>query len=273
MVACGNFSWGLPAERFVNMTKMGDNTTGGIPGLQILAGRNYLNMSSGLRPDASGSPTCAPSVLTVSSYRLDNREMCDTGNYSTTCKAIPPTNFPYCACDRAEPSQTPYSMSYTRKYSQSGRNFYCFTIRADESECGKSKCCSMNLAKVEWLVNDQCSRSVFGFTLKPQGGRTISKSVSWSRYNDTSLKPAQTLAVLKTNNLGLSPSTANGVELCLALQANIPQCNTLTQLCYNGASSGCRFAMFEPSTRGCCAKSFVNGAFGAISSQRRFSNL
>ncbi|GLC62213.1 hypothetical protein PLESTB_001856000 [Pleodorina starrii] len=275
MMACANFTAGSMAGRFVNMTKYGDATTNRTTGFLVLASPSYLNMNSGLQPDSSGQPICAPSSLVMDQYSYTSLQpeptRCDSANISTPCKLIPPrSNFPYCDCDLNAPSRTPYTLSYTRKFSQSSYNYFCFGITVNNSTCGRSKCCNMDLFKVEWLVNDAtCFRSVAGYTLRLKGGKAAPKSMSWSRYNDTALRPSQMLAVMKTNNLGLNMGNANGAELCLALQAKIPQCATLSQLCYNGASTGCRYALFErAASNGCCARNFVNGPFGAITSSR-----
>jgi hypothetical protein len=54
--------------------------------------------------------------------------------------------------------------------------------------------------------------------------------------------------------LGLTPSTANGAEVCIALRAN-GACPTLPNFCYGDI---CKYAIFGNQNK-CCATDFAPG--------------
>ncbi|EFJ48421.1 hypothetical protein VOLCADRAFT_104800 [Volvox carteri f. nagariensis] len=225
MKACANFTLDRSADDFIKATINGDNRTFNEPGLKILASSQYFNLKSGVRADASGNPVCSPSQLRVEQLKKPNGtlEICNLDNLTTPCTPRPPTSFPYCNCKQANITKTPYSLSYSRMSQEISKgtlisNNYCFKITADRSRCGNATCCDMNLDKIEWLLNFPCLRSFqTKITIRLSGKQPRYIDPVWSSSNDTSFKPSKMMAILKTTQLGLDASNANGAEICLKL--------------------------------------------------------
>ncbi|KAG2433902.1 hypothetical protein HXX76_008255 [Chlamydomonas incerta] len=121
--------------------------------------------------------------------------------------------FPYCRCVK----KGPYGLA---KNVDEIDGYYCFEI--EQVPCGKDKCCSMDLRKIEWDANVAC-RDTTKVTAMVNG-ELPKQQPTWTAPQDT---PAGK-ATLKLSGLGLNITTAPGSLVCLKLDG---QCNTLEKLC------------------------------------------
>ncbi|KAL6762188.1 Pherophorin [Haematococcus lacustris] len=112
-----------------------------------------------------------------------------------------------------------------------------------------SRCCTMDLAKVELLVGQGCWGAVQSMTVD---GLPLAPSYSWVLYNGT-----RQLVFKATRTSGLWPhSAAQGGQLCLTLDA-ASACPNLSAFCAGYASTGsCRYSLFNQA-RTCCPTSNV----------------
>ncbi|KAG2486534.1 hypothetical protein HYH03_014835 [Edaphochlamys debaryana] len=148
--------------------------------------------------------------------------------------------FPYCRCI----AKGPYDVM---RYVDRLDGAYCFQI-TDEHPCEKSKCCKMDLRKIEFNVNVECRGStqvkatINGYPMRPQP--------IFSSPADT---PAGK-ATLKLSGLGLNRTTAPGTIICFELTG---KCDTLEELCVppKGEAPGiCSTALFNTKDT-CCPQS------------------
>ncbi|GFR50006.1 hypothetical protein Agub_g12154 [Astrephomene gubernaculifera] len=209
----------------------------------------------------NGVMVCQKSILSFVITDMSGK-ICDSGVFTQDCAPPPQDGFPYCSCDTGATIKTPYAVSYSRKFTRSGNNFYCFKVAVNKAQCGSARCCNMELDKIEWMSDeDNCLSAVDGWTVSTQPNNY--RAPVWTRATDTVMykNATQLVGVLKTNNLNLDASNAGGVEICIALKGT-SKCSTMESFCYGGI---CKYAVFDrTSGNGCCAKDYAPGnSFGS----------
>lgn len=177
---------------------------------------------------------------------------------------------PCSKCDPRLANRTPYSLSFKSKSSRTVNGFpanvYCFSIKVDAGVCGNSRCCNMDLDKVEWLTDTtNCRQAAVGYTVSIRP--TDVKMPVWTRQIDNTVVPATSFDVYKTNQLGLTLGNADGAEICLILKQK-SSCPTLDTFCSQG-DIGCQYAVFDK-TQNCCAEDWSLNAGDGSFSRRRF---
>ncbi|KXZ50846.1 hypothetical protein GPECTOR_15phG17 [Gonium pectorale] len=252
VTVCGDFKTESAARKIGSYM-----SSGGLGALAVPIGFDNIIVPQ------DGVMVCKKSLLT---YWLTDMsgQVCDSASFATDCRP-PQDAFPYCTCEPGVARRTPYTVSYTRKFvSSAGNNGYCFKIGVNQTQCGTSRCCGMDLQKIEWLTNkDNCFYAVDGWTVSTQPN--IYKSAVWSRETDMVMQRGveTKVGVFKTNELNLVPANAAGVEVCITLKAK-SKCPTLDTFCYGGV---CKFAVFSKATN-CCAKDYAPGVFGEYNRRR-----
>ncbi|GIL88721.1 hypothetical protein Vretimale_17295 [Volvox reticuliferus] len=156
--------------------------------------------------------------------------------------ALASTEFPYCRCSHGS-SNNPYSLVFSSfRRLRGGTVRSCFRV-TQARVCTNlvpgsrvRQCCdalSANFYKLEMETDPQCAGSVRSASINGKSG----KAWQWTAEPGPS-------AVLKITNLGWNLTGAIGAEVCFTLSA---PCTTFSQLCYGGAYSTCRYALFNPS--------------------------
>ncbi|PNG99344.1 hypothetical protein TSOC_014893, partial [Tetrabaena socialis] len=253
VTACADFALEADARAFGDFFA----NQGGFDDLALITG---FGPAYAIGPN--GAPVCNPSKFFAELTTELTGAVCDNWQKESACAPPATDTFPYCKCEPGTRAKTPYALTYTRKYTKAGANYYCFNVQVNRTQCGSSKCCSMDLDKIEWLSNEEnCMGAAMGFTVTTKPGDL--KSPVWSRVPDTSFSPAKTFGIFKTNSLDLNVGNANGAEVCIALRSN-GNCPTLEQFCYQGDTVGCQYAIFDRADAGagCCAEDWAVGKFG-----------
>ncbi|PNH07766.1 Sulfated surface glycoprotein, partial [Tetrabaena socialis] len=152
---------------------------------------------------------------------------------------------PLCNCDR-RPRSSPFRMALDLATSgpETGAQRYCFRVDNVGGCDPRLKCCNgqQGVEKVEFDIVAGCKSSLMKVTV---GG--VQRSYE---YNTK-------LSVLRVTNLGLTPSSAPGTEVCLFLAAK-SACPGLAQLCTAG-SGLCKYALFNKD-RDCCPVGLLGAA-------------
>ncbi|GFR46319.1 hypothetical protein Agub_g7884 [Astrephomene gubernaculifera] len=267
VTACADFAAEADATAFGNMFGSGDAKTSGVSGFELLS--VSLGWTTTYTQGSNGQPVCDQAGFYVVLTTKLTGVQCQSWSYTQGCAPVQTNEFPFCVCDPGVPRKTPYAIQYKRTYSKSGSNYYCFQIRVNQTQCKGSRCCSMDLDKIEWLSDGtNCLSAVNGFTVSTNPG--VVKAPVWTRATDNSFTPAQTFGVFKTNNLALNLANADGAEVCILLKSS-GSCPKLENFCYQGSTMGCQYAIFDLSA-GCCAEDFSMSQYGTFS-RRRFQRL
>ncbi|GLC75548.1 hypothetical protein PLESTF_001655600 [Pleodorina starrii] len=246
-VACATYR--TPADASAVATKLDGQAT-----TDILF---MLNATSATVVE-NGQLTCKPSVVSYVVTDMFHQSVCRSNGAATACSKPQPDEFPYCTCEPGLARQTPYGVTYSRRFIKGSNTFFCFKIRVNRTQCGNARCCNMDLAKVEWLsgTNADCWSAVSGFTLSSDPKPAL-RSAVWMRPLDSAMSPGvnTTVGVLKANNLNLNTANADGVEMCIALKRASRTCSTMKQFCFQGT---CKYAIFNRASS-CCATDYAPG--------------
>ncbi|KAG2489938.1 hypothetical protein HYH03_011570 [Edaphochlamys debaryana] len=165
---------------------------------------------------------------------------------SNRAPRIPPASpnggnaFPFCACKRRNPSNTPYRLTHVSSNLMppmadgSPRMQHCFSI--DPVSCDPTTtCCGMGLKKLELFAVDGCAKAVKLALLD-------GNSVSWSFTSN--VWQSRSYTTFKFPNLDLAREDVDQpLPLCIVLAGS--GCTQLEDFCYDGKQKACRVAFFD----------------------------
>lgn len=141
--------------------------------------------------------------------------------------------FPYCGCQRQ--ASSPYSFNLTSVTPGSEGDVVCGVVRTQSCD-GPDSCCSADLYKAAFHINDQCSGAVEWTTY---GGKV--------RYPSFERQYGPGRTIFKVTQMqDLNANNADGLEICFQLRA---PCMSLSEFCFGGDQ--CEVALFD-SKNLCC---------------------
>ncbi len=80
----------------------------------------------------NGVLTCAAPSFKATLGSKFSEDICDFVDWQDACAPPQDNGFPYCKCAKGTKTKVPYELTFSRKYSAIGNNYYCFTVRNDD---------------------------------------------------------------------------------------------------------------------------------------------
>ncbi|GLC47502.1 hypothetical protein PLESTB_000847800 [Pleodorina starrii] len=160
--------------------------------------------------------------------------------------------FPFASCGARKADVSPYWMTppVGPINATSSNETYCWQVRADGAVAGGSRCATMTIYKLEFIVERACverfprplrAATINGVTVFPTYGRKTWKGTEYGMLSFSQL----------TEDFPMTP--AGGLRLCLTLDTSSGSCATPAELCYGDT---CVYSLYDPGFT-CCPVSQV----------------